>query len=45
MLLHRVIAKRQAKRETHPVCLHAVEKHKKVENINTQNDYEITSKK
>ena len=38
-LLHRVIAKQQAKIEqTHPVCLHAVEKYKKVENINTQND-------
>ena len=54
-LLHRVIAKQQAKREqTHPVCLHAVEKYvclhagekyEKVENVNTQNDYETTSKK
>ena len=37
----RVIAKQWAKREqTHPVCLHAVEKYKKV---NTQNDYQKTS--
>ena len=46
VLLHRVIPKQQAKREqTHPVCLHAVEKYEKVENINTQNDYETTSEK
>ena len=32
------------KRATHPVCLHAVEKYKKVETINRQDDYE-TSKK
>ena len=45
-LLHRVIAKQQAKGEqTHPVCLHAGEKYEKVENVNTQNDYETTSKK
>ena len=32
VLLHRVIAKQQLKREqTHPVCLHAVEKYEKVE--------------
>ena len=31
--------------QTHPVCLHALEKFKKVESINTQNDYETTSKK
>ena len=44
VLLHRVIAKEQAKREqTHPVCLHAVEKFEKVGNVNTQNDYETTS--
>ena len=44
-LLHRVIAKQQVKREqTHPVCLHAVEKYEKVDNINTQNDHETTSK-
>ena len=44
VLLHRVIAKEQAKREqTHPVCLHAVEKFEKVGNANTQNDYETTS--
>ena len=36
-LLHRVTAKQQSKREqTHPVCLHAVEKCEKVESINTQ---------
>ena len=45
-LLDRVIAKQQSKREqTHPVCLHILEKYKKVESINTQNDYKITSKK
>ena len=45
-LLHRAIAKQQAKREqTHPVCLHAVEKYEKVEIVNTQTDYETTSKK
>ena len=41
----RVILKQQAKREqSHSMCLHAVEKYEKVENINTQYDYE-TSKK
>ena len=46
VLLHRVIAKQQAKREqTYPACLHALEKYEKVENINTQNDYKTTSKK
>ena len=45
VLLHKMIAKEQAKREhTHPVYLHAVEKDKKVEKANTQNDYQ-TSKK
>ena len=40
-LLHRAIVKEQTKRKhTHPACLHAVEKYEKVENINTQNDYE-----
>ena len=40
-----MIAKQQAKREqTHPVCLHAVEKYEKEEIANTQNDYETTSK-
>ena len=39
LLLHREILKQQSKREqTHPVCLHAVEKYEKVESINTQND-------
>ena len=38
-LLHTVIAKQQVKIEqTHPICLHAVEKYKKVENVNMQND-------
>ena len=38
-LFHRVIAKQLAKREqTNPVRLHVVEKYKKVENVNTQND-------
>ena len=37
-----MIAKQQVKKEqTHPVCLHAVEKYEKV---NKQNDYETTSK-
>ena len=45
-LLHRVIAKQQTKREqTHPVCLLTVERYKKMENVNTQNDYKTTSKK
>ena len=49
VLLHRVIAKEQAKREqTHPVCLHAVEKFEKVGNANTQwlwnNDFKIVQK-
>ena len=45
-LLHRGIAKQQAKREqTHPVCSHEVERYEKVQNINTQNDYKTTSKK
>ena len=44
-LLQRVIAKQQSKREqTHPVYLQEVQKYEKVENVNTQNDYE-TSKK
>ena len=43
---YRVTAKQQSKREqTRPVCLHGVEKCKKVGSINTQNDYETTSKK
>ena len=46
MILHRMIAKQQLKREqTHPVCLHEVEKYEKVENVNTQNQFETTSKK
>ena len=44
-LLHRVIAKQQAKREQTYVCLHVVEKYEKAENVNTQNDYKATSKK
>ena len=44
-LLYRVIAKQQSKREqTHPVCLHEVEKCEKVKSVNTQ-DYETLSKK
>ena len=32
--------KQNAKKEQiHPVCLHAIEKYKKVESVNTQNDY------
>ena len=46
MLLYRVISKQQSKKEeTHPVCLHAVEKYEKVESVNTQNDYETASKR
>ena len=46
VLLYRVIVKEQSKREqTHPECIHAVEKYEKLENINTQNDYETRSKK
>ena len=45
VLLCRVITKQQSKREqAHPVCLQEVQKYEKVENINTQNDYETTSK-
>ena len=41
-----MIAKQHAKREqTHPVCLHTIEKYEKVESVNMQNDYKITSKK
>ena len=37
-----MIAKQRTKREqTHPVCLYPLEKYEKV---NTQNDYETTSK-
>ena len=40
VLLHTVITKQQAKRkQTHLVCFHAVEKYKKVQNVNIQNDY------
>ena len=46
MLIYRVITKQKAKREqTHPVCLHAVEKYKKLESINTQNEYKTMKKK
>ena len=45
-LLHRVLAEQQSKREqTHSVCSPAVEKYEKVESVNTENDYESTSKK
>ena len=43
VLLHRVIVKKQLKREQiHPVCLHAAEK---VESVNTKNDYKTACKK
>ena len=46
MLVYRMIAKQWAKREqTHSVRLHTVEKYKKVEIANTQNDYKTTGKK
>ena len=45
-LLNRMIVKWQAKTEqTHPVCLHAVEKYEKLKNGNAENDYKTTSKK
>ena len=41
-----MIVKQRAKREqTHPVCLHTVQKYEKVESVNTQNNYETTSEK
>ena len=44
--LHRVVAKQQSKREqAHPVCLQELQKSKMFKSINTQNDYERTSKK
>ena len=43
--LPRVIVKQQSKREqTHPVCLHEVEKYEKVESVNMLNDYKTASK-
>ena len=40
-----MITKQQSKREqAHPVCLQAVEKYEKVESVNTQNDYETSTK-
>ena len=45
MLLPRVIAKQQGEKEqTYAVCLHAADKYENVENVNTQNAYETTSK-
>ena len=45
-LLHRVITKQQVKKEqTHPVCLHAVQKSEHWESVNTQNHYKTMSKK
>ena len=39
-------AKQRSKRkQTYLVCLQVVKKYKKVESINTQSDYETTSKK
>ena len=41
-----MIEKQQAKKEnTNPLCLYAVEKYKKVERVNRQNDYKIMSRK
>ena len=42
---HRVIAKQSKREQTHPVFLHAAEKYRKVESVNTQSDYETASKK
>ena len=45
-LKYKMIVKQRAKREqTHPVCLHTVEKYGKVESVNTKNNNETTSKK
>ena len=45
-LLRRVITKQQAKREqTHPVCLHTLQKSEHRESVNTQNHYKTMSKK
>ena len=44
-LLQRAIVKQQSKREhTYPVCLYTMEKYKKLESVNTQNDYETNKK-
>ena len=44
-LLHTAIAKQQLRREqTHPVCSNEVEINEKEESLNTQTDYETTSK-
>ena len=40
-----MIAKQSKREQTHPVCLHKVEKCEKVERVNTQNGHETTSKK
>ena len=41
-----MIVKQRAKREqTHPVCLHTVEKYGKVKSVNTKNNNKTTSKK
>ena len=41
-----MIGKQQANgKESHPECLHAVESYEKVENVNTQKNYETTSEK
>ena len=49
MLLHRETAKQQVKKnnkkQTHPVRLHAVDKYENAENVNTQNGYGTMSKK
>ena len=44
-LLHTAIVEQQLRREqTHPVCSHGVEINEKEESLNTQTDYETTSK-
>ena len=41
-----MIEKQQAKKEnTNPLCFYAVEKYKKMERVNRQNDYKIMSRK
>ena len=44
-MIYRVIANQHAKRkQTYPVCLHAMEKYKKIESVNKQNDYKTNKR-
>ena len=40
-----MIEKQAKKENTNPLCLYAVEKYKKVERANRQNDYKIMNRK